>query len=171
MYELRHSVLSRRADGPRFDEGWLGSIRHFQTDYGQEEAITRFGADPRKYQTLTKKFIGDEAGNLTALETVEVEWIEENGAKKISEISGTQRRLEADFAFLAMGFTGAEKAKVFDDLGVETTKHNTISINKNKQTSVPNIFTAGDCERGQSLVVWAIADGRDAAKGVNDYLK
>ena len=150
---------------------WLGSVRHFQTDYGQEEAITRFGADPRKYQTLTKRFVADEAGNLTALETVEVEWIEENGAKKLREIAGTERRLEADFAFLAMGFTGAEKAKFLDDLGVELTKHNTISINKNKQTNVPNVFAAGDCERGQSLVVWAIADGRCAAKGVDAYLK
>ena len=150
---------------------WLGSVRTFNVDYGQAESIAVFGADPRQYQTLTKRFTADENGNLTALETVEIEWIEENGNKKISEIAGTEKVRQADFVFLAMGFTGAEKAKFLDDLGVELTKHQTISVNRNKQTNVPNIFAAGDCERGQSLVVWAIADGRDAAKGVNDYLQ
>ncbi len=150
---------------------WLGSVRHFQIDYGQEEAITRFGADPRQNRILTKRFIGDEAGNLTALETVEIEWIEDDGRKTIREIAGTEKVWQADHVFLAMGFTGAEKAKFLDDLGVGYTKHNTISVNRNKQTNVPNVFAAGDCERGQSLVVWAIADGRDAAQSVNSYLK
>ena len=149
---------------------WLGSIRTFQTDYGQAEAITLFGADPRRYQTLTKRFIGDENGNLNGLETVEVEWIEENGVKKIREIVETEKVWKADYVFLAIGFTGAEKSKFLDDLGVEYTKHNTISVNQNKQTNVPDVFAAGDCERGQSLVVWAIADGRLAARGVDDFI-
>jgi len=150
---------------------WLGSVRHFQTDYGQAEAIALFGADPRRYNILTKRFVADETENLTALETVEVKWTEENGIKKIREIGRTEKVWKADYVFLAMGFTGAEKAKFLDDLGVEYSKHNTISVNRNKQTNVPNVFAAGDCERGQSLVVWAIADGRLAAKGVDDFLK
>lgn len=130
-----------------------------------------YGADPRKYQTLTKRFVGDENGNLTALETVEVEWVEENGRKAIREIAGTENHRVAAAVFLAMGFTGAENTKFLKDLGVELTHHNAISVNRNKQTNVPNVFAAGDCERGQSLVVWAIADGRLAAKGVDEYLK
>jgi len=149
----------------------LGNIRTFQIDYGQQEAITRFGADPRKYQTLTMRFVGDETAHLIALETVEVERIEENGKKAIREIVGTEKSWEADFVFLAMVFTGAEKAKLLEDLGVEFTTHNTISASKNKQTNVPNVSAAGDCERGQSLIVCAIDDGRLAAKGVDDYLK
>ncbi|MCU1289514.1 MAG: glutamate synthase [Acidobacteria bacterium] len=152
-------------------DNWLGSVRTFQVDYGQEEAITLFGSDPRRYNTLTRRFIGDEKGNLVGLETVEVEWTRENGKNALREVAGTEKLWEADVVFLAMGFVGAEKAKFLEDLGVEYTDHKTIAVNKAKQTSVPNVFAAGDCERGQSLVVWAIADGRDAAKGVNDYLK
>jgi NADPH-dependent glutamate synthase beta subunit-like oxidoreductase len=152
-------------------DNWLGSVRTFQIDYGQEEAITLFGSDPRRYNTLTRRFIGDEKGNLVGLETVEVEWTRENGKNALREVAGTEKLWEADVVFLAMGFVGAEKAKFLEDLGVEYTDHKTIAVNKAKQTSVPNVFAAGDCERGQSLVVWAIADGRDAAKGVNDYLK
>lgn len=150
---------------------WLGNMRTFQIDYGQSEAISLFGSDPRQYMTLTKRFIGDEDENLSGLETVEVEWVEEDGGKTLCEIAGTERRWAADFVFLAMGFQGAEKAKFLDDLGVEFTKHKTISVNRKKQTNVPFVFAAGDCERGQSLVVWAIADGRLAAKGVDDYLR
>ena len=128
---------------------WLGSIRSFQTDYGQAEAHALFGDDPRRYTTLTKGFIGDDAGNLTALETVEIEWIERGDGKIMREINGTEKRLEADVAFLAMGFTGAAKQNFLTDLGVEITDRQTISIRPNKQTSVPHIFAAGDCERGQ----------------------
>jgi glutamate synthase (NADPH/NADH) small chain len=150
---------------------WLGSVRTFQIDYGQAEAITLFGSDPRQYGTLTKRFVGDENNNLTGLETVNVEWTEENGKSAFREIAGTEKFWEAEVVFLALGFVGAEKAKFLDDLGVELTARNTISVSKNKQTNVSNIFAAGDCERGQSLVVWAIADGRRAAQGVSEYLK
>lgn len=152
-------------------DNWLGSVRTFQVDYGQAEAITLFGSDPRRYATLTRRFIGNEQENLIGLETVQVEWIEENGRKTIREIAGTEKCWDADVVFLAMGFTGAEKGKFLDDLGVEFNRHGTISVNRKKQTNAPNVFAAGDCERGQSLVVWAIADGREAAKGVENYLK
>jgi glutamate synthase (NADPH/NADH) small chain len=166
QFEIMPQTLERVLN----HDNWLGSVRTFQTDYGQEEAITLFGSEPRRYKTLTKRFVGDEKNNLIGLETVEVEWVEEKGKNMFREVAGTEKRWNADAVFLAMGFLGAEKSKFLDDLGVELTTHKTISVNKNKQTNIPYVFAAGDCERGQSLVVWAIADGRNAAKGVNDYL-
>ncbi|HVE56825.1 MAG TPA: glutamate synthase subunit beta [Pyrinomonadaceae bacterium] len=148
-------------------ESWLSKVRTFQIDYGQEEAKAIFGADPREYCILTKKFVGDEKGILQGLETVEVEW--KDG--KLSEIEGTENFWEAEKVFLAMGFTGVEKTRLFEDLGVSVTAKGTISVNENKQTSAENVFAAGDCERGQSLIVWAIADGRKAAIGVDKFLR
>ncbi|MEP6901157.1 MAG: glutamate synthase subunit beta [Actinomycetota bacterium] len=148
-------------------ESWLSRVRTFQIDYGQEEAKSIFGADPREYCILTKKFVGDESGNLRGLETVEIQW--KDG--KLLEIEGTEKFWEAENVFLAMGFTGVEKAKLFEDLGVSITSNGKISVNENKQTSVAKIFAAGDCERGQSLIVWAIADGRQAANGVDKFLR
>jgi glutamate synthase (NADPH) small chain len=148
-------------------DSWLAKVRTFQVDYGQEEAKAIFGDDPREYCILSKKFVTDKDGNLQGVETVEVEWTD----GKLVEIGGTEKVWKAEKVFLAMGFIGAEKAKLFNDLGVEMTDQGTISINENKQTNVENVFAAGDCERGQSLVVWAIADGRKAAKGVEEFLR
>lgn len=148
-------------------ENWISRVRTFQIDYGQEEAKAVFGADPREYCILTKKFVGDEKGNLKNLETVEVEW--KDG--KLTEIEGTEKFWTAEKVFLAMGFTGVEKARIFEDLGVSITEKGTIWVNENKQTSAEKIFAAGDCERGQSLIVWAIADGRKAAVCVDNYLR
>lgn len=152
-------------------DSWLSRVRTFQVDYGQQEAIAHFGSDPRQYEILTKRFIGDERNNLIGLETAGIEWIGQNGGQTTREISGTKKQWEADLIFLAIGFTGTEKGKLLDDLGIDLTEYGTISTGPNKQTNVPSIFAAGDCERGQSLIVWAIMDGREAAKGVDDYLK
>ncbi len=148
-------------------ESWLSRVRTFQVDYGQEEAKALFGADPREYCILTKKFVGDSEGKLKGLETVEVNWID----GRLNEIKGTEKFWNADKVFLAMGFTGVEKIKLFEDLGVSITVTGTIAINENKQTSAEKIFAAGDCERGQSLIVWAIADGRKAAQSVDNFLR
>jgi glutamate synthase (NADPH) small chain len=147
-------------------DGWLSTVRTFQVDYGQEETAAVFGSDPREYSILTKNFVGDDLGNLVGLETVEARWTD----GKIHEISGTEKYWKADTVFLAMGFTGVEKSTLFDELGVQLTAGNTIAVNDNKQTNVENVFAAGDCERGQSLIVWAIADGRKAAAGVDRFL-
>lgn len=151
----------------RYHGAWLDRVRTFQVDYGQEEAAAVFGDDPRRYQLLTKRFLTDgQAEGITGLETVEVEWT--NG--KMNEIKGSSKVWEADAVLLAMGFIGGDSNDLFTDLGLKITGRNTISVNENKQTNVAGIFAAGDCERGQSLVVWAIADGRKAAAGVNDFL-
>jgi NADPH-dependent glutamate synthase beta subunit-like oxidoreductase len=151
-------------------DDWLNRGRVFQIDYGQAEAAAIFGSDPRKYEVLTKRFVGDENGNVTAIETVNIEWKEENGGKTLREIPGTEQLFETDAVFLAMGFTGAEQSAWLNELGVEFTERGNIAVNDSKQTNVQNVFAAGDCERGQSLIVWAIKDGRDAAKGVHDFL-
>ncbi|HYJ91727.1 MAG TPA: FAD-dependent oxidoreductase, partial [Pyrinomonadaceae bacterium] len=147
-------------------DSWLARVRTFQTDYGQEEAAAIFGSDPREYSVLTKRFVGDEKGNLLGVETVNAEY--KNGS--FEERPGTERLWPADVVFLALGFTGVEKNMLLDDLGIGISDRNTIEVDENKQTTVPGIFAAGDCERGQSLVVWAIADGRAAAAGVDRYL-
>jgi glutamate synthase (NADPH/NADH) small chain len=148
-------------------DSWLSKVRTFQTDYGQEEANAVFATDPREFAVMTRRFIGDENGNLNGVETVNIEWKN----SKSSEIAGSEKVWKAEKVFLAMGFTGIERGKLFEELGVEITDRNTIFTNSQKQTSVKGIFAAGDCERGQSLIVWAIADGRKAAKGVDKFLQ
>lgn len=152
-------------------DSWLSRARTFQIDYGQEEAREIFGADPRKYCILTKRFVDDGQGNVTGLETVEVEWETEGKEVKMHEIAGSQKFWKAEAIFLAMGFVGAEKNQLLNDLGVEITTRHTIAVNDKKQTNIENVFAAGDCERGQSLVVWAIADGRKAAQNVEQFLR
>jgi len=172
---IRHGCLSitqfeimpAPAEKTYTHESWLARARTFQVDYGQEEAKAVFGADPRAYCIMTRKFVGDADENLDGLETVDIEWRD----GKLSEIEGSEKFWKAEKVFLAMGFTGVEKVKLFEDLGVSLGPQGTISVDENKQTSAPNIFAAGDCERGQSLVVWAIADGRRAATGVDKFLR
>jgi glutamate synthase (NADPH/NADH) small chain len=163
---VQFEVMPKPADKTLNHDGWLSKVRTYQIDYGQHEAASVFGSDPREYSVLTKKFKGDEAGNLDGLETIEVLW--ENG--RMLEIDGTQKFWQADVVFLAMGFVGGEDNAFFDELGITITDRNTIAVNENKQTSAEKVFAAGDCERGQSLIVWAIADGRKAAAGVHKFL-
>ena len=166
---VQFEIADRPPDKILTHDAWLGRARTFQTDYGQEEAVAVFGSDPRQYNILTKRFVGDENDNLIGVETVNAEWGGEHN-RTLRECEGTEKFWPVDVVFLAMGFTGAEKSRLVEDLGVKLTNRQTIQINENKQTNVPNVFAAGDCERGQSLVVWAIADGRRAAKGVVEYL-
>jgi len=138
----------------------------FRVDYGHEEATSVFGQDPRHYQLLTKAFIKDSNGNVSGLKTINVEF--ENG--KLSEIAGTEKTWDAQLVLLSMGFVSpehylSEDAKIdLDERGNYKAEHGEYS------TSKLGIFTAGDCRRGQSLVVWAINEGRGVAKSVNTYL-
>jgi glutamate synthase (NADPH/NADH) small chain len=157
---------NRAADNP-----WPQWPRIYRLDYGQEEAAAVFGADPRSYCVMTKRFLGDAEGNVTGIETVEVEWDpNQNGHAVPKEIAATQKVWRADVVLLAMGFLGPEKDGLLDELGVEINERGNVAVDKNKKTNVPGVFAAGDVERGQSLVVWAIADGRRAAREVDRYL-
>ncbi|MFI3173531.1 MAG: glutamate synthase subunit beta [Eubacteriales bacterium] len=136
-----------------------------KTDYGQEEAIAVFGQDPRVYETTVKELIEID-GKLTAVKTVQVKF----EAGKLVEVEGSEQTIDADILLIAAGFTGCE-TYVKENFGVEMTPRNTIAgVDNTYQTTEDKVFTAGDVHRGQSLVVWAIAEGRACAKEVDKYL-
>jgi glutamate synthase (NADPH/NADH) small chain len=123
----------------------------------------------RNWLINTKEFIVDDQGNLTGLKTVEVEWITNPGKRpQLKEIEGTEKTWPCELVLLALGFTGPEKT-LSEQLGIEIDERSNYKAT-NYQTNVPHIFTAGDMRRGQSLIVWAISEGREAAKKVDEYL-
>jgi glutamate synthase (NADPH/NADH) small chain len=122
--------------------------------------------DNRMFSVSTQEFVGDGKGNLKALKIVETKF--ENG--KFEPVPGTEKELPADFVFLAMGFTGPEKSALIDQLEVALDDRGNIKRDENFQSSEEGIFVAGDAGRGQSLIVWAIAEGRSAAAAVDRYL-
>jgi glutamate synthase (NADPH/NADH) small chain len=140
-------------------------------DYGQQEAAELYGRDPRTFSIMSKRFIDDGQGNLEGIITIEVEWRRgENGRFGPQEIPATERVWPAQMALLAMGFLGPEKAGLLDQLGVGIDERGNVAVDQDMMSNVPGVFAAGDMARGQSLVVWAIADGRRAARGVDKYL-
>ena len=156
----------RAADNP-----WPEWPRVYKMDYGQEEAAARFGKDPRAYLTTVKRFIGDEQGRVKELVTVDVRW-ETDAAGRLAPVEqpGTERNQPAQLVLLAMGFTGPEDG-LPQDLGLELDeRHNIRADTASYATNVPGVFAAGDCRRGQSLVVWAIAEGRGAARECDRWL-
>ena len=122
--------------------------------------------DNRLFAVSTEEFLGDANGNLRALKIVETEFV--NG--KFEPVAGTAKEIPADFAFLALGFTGPEKNALIDQLEVALDAKGNIARDENYATNVDGVFVAGDCGRGQSLIVWAIAEGRSAASAVDKYL-
>ena len=143
-----------------------------KTDYGQEEAIAVFGHDPRIYESTVKEFVKDKNGNLKAVKIVKLSWEKdpETGRMKMSEISGSEQTLPAEIVLIAAGFLGSQKY-VTDAFKVEVNERTNVKTAPGKyETSVKNVFTAGDMHRGQSLVVWAIREGREAARAVDESL-
>ncbi|PYS57381.1 MAG: glutamate synthase, partial [Acidobacteria bacterium] len=135
------------------------------------EAAALFGKDPRAYSVMSKRFVGDGDGQVCAVCTVEVEWAAGNtGCTAPREIPGSEEEWPAQLVLLALGFLGPETNGLLSQLGVAINAHGNVAIDEEKATSVPAVFAAGDMARGQSLVVWAIADGRRAAKGVDSFL-
>jgi glutamate synthase (NADPH/NADH) small chain len=141
-----------------------------RTDYGQEEAAAAFGADPRRYQVTVKRFLADESGRLSGAEIVDVEWKSVNGRFSPVQVAGSERVLPAQLALLAMGFLGPEDA-ILDELRAERDERSNAKAEAGSYaTSVAKVFAAGDMRRGQSLVVWAIYEGRQAARSVDRFL-
>ncbi len=140
-------------------------------DYGQEEAAAVQGEDPRRYLVQTKRFIKDTDGNLTGLEIVNIEWTKDGqGRFSPREIDGTLSVIPCQLALLAMGFTGPETG-IVKLLSLETDARSNVRAEHGKFTiNIPGIFAAGDVRRGQSLVVWAINEGRGAARECDRYL-
>ncbi|XP_021843075.2 glutamate synthase 1 [NADH], chloroplastic isoform X1 [Spinacia oleracea] len=150
---------------------WPQWPRVFRVDYGHQEAAAKFGKDPRSYEVLTKRFVGDENGKLKGLELVHVMWEKDASGKfQFKEVEGSLEYIEADLVLLAMGFLGPE-ANVADKLGVEKDSRSNFKADYGRfSTNVEGVFAAGDCRRGQSLVVWAISEGRQAASQVDRFL-
>ena len=140
-----------------------------RVDYGHEESMQASGKDPREFTVATKRFDGD--GKVEALETVRVRWVDQPGGRKtLEEIDGSKKRYEADLVLLAMGFLGPEP-EVLGELAMEQDARSNFSADLSRfVTSVPGVFAAGDCRRGQSLVVWAIAEGRAAARAIDEAI-
>ena len=153
------------------DNPWPQWPKIYRVDYGQEEAAARFGSDPRHFLIQTKRFVGDANGRVNAIDTVEVEWVSENGRYVPREVPGSGKTWPATLVLLALGFVGPEKGGMLEQLGVKLDARGNVEAAADKSTSVPGVFAAGDMRRGQSLVVWAIAEGRQAAESVDRYLK
>jgi len=154
----------RAADNP-----WPLWPKILRTDYAHEESIARFGADPRNYAINSKQFCGD--GQVASISFARVEWKFNAERPRMIEVEGSAESMDADLVLLAMGFLGPE-AYLAEALGLELDKHSNYSARHGHfATSVPGVFAAGDCRRGQSLVVWAINEGRGAARAVDEYLR
>ena len=140
-------------------------------DYGQAEAAALQGSDPRKYCMMTKKMVSDDEGNIKELKVVQVEWVKgENGKFFPKEMEGTENILPAQLVLLAMGFLGPEDT-VLLDLKIKQDGQSNVKAEYGKfATNIEGVFTAGDMRRGQSLVVWAINEGRGAARECDRYL-
>ncbi|MBI4528875.1 MAG: glutamate synthase subunit beta [Deltaproteobacteria bacterium] len=164
-------ILPQPPDTRQADNPWPEWPKIYRLDYGQEEAQARFGADPRIYVMSPQRFIGDGNGHVKEVHAVSVEWTRnESGAFIPKNIPGTEQVFPADLVLLAMGFLGPEEA-ILADLGVERDPRSNAKAEYGKfATNVAGIYAAGDCRRGQSLVVWAINEGRGAAREVDRHL-
>jgi glutamate synthase (NADPH/NADH) small chain len=153
-------LLARPPESRAADNPWPQWPRIFRTSSAHEEG------GERVFSISTERFVSDGAGRVRALETVEVEV----GRSGITRIPGTESILEADLVLLAMGFVGPERGGLLTELGVKLTDRGNVWRDEQWMTSEAGIFAAGDMQRGQSLIVWAIADGRHAAAAVDAYL-
>ena len=165
-------VLPRPSEGRTDEFPWPTYPRLYKTDYGHAEAASSFGTDPREFCIQTKEFIGNNKGELAAVKTVRVKWEkDEKGQWKMTEIPGSEETWEADLVFLALGFLGPE-AETFQGVNLELDPRSNYKAEYGKfATNVPKLYAAGDARRGQSLVVWAINEGRGAAREIDRALK
>jgi glutamate synthase (NADPH/NADH) small chain len=136
----------------------------FRTSPAHEEGGERL------YSVATQRFVGDRKGRVRALQANKVEMIRKDGRIEFASVPESDFEIKADLVLLAMGFTGAERGPLLDDLGVTLTSRGNVGRDAGWMTNVPGVFTAGDMQRGQSLIVWAIAEGRSAARAIDQYL-
>jgi len=163
---INFELMSRPPEDRSDNNPWPEWPVIYRVDYGHEESSQVFGEDPRHYQLLTKAFIKDTDGNVKGIKTVNVDLIK----GKLTEIEGTEKTWDAELVLLSMGFLSPEHY-LSDDSEIELDQRgNYLSEHGDYKTSKDGIFSAGDCRRGQSLVVWAINEGRGVASSVNDFL-
>lgn len=169
---LQLEMMPKQPDYRTEDNPWPEWPKVCKTDYGQEEAISVFGKDPRVYTTTVKEFVKDKEGNVkkAILVKLESKKDEKTGRMNMVPVEGSEQEVAADLVLIAAGFLGSENyvAKAF---GVEVNERTNVKTEEGSyRTNVEKIFTAGDMHRGQSLVVWAIREGRDAAREVDESL-
>ncbi|OFV91412.1 MAG: glutamate synthase [Acidobacteria bacterium RIFCSPLOWO2_02_FULL_64_15] len=157
-------LLPRPPDERAPDNPWPAWPNIFRVSGAHEEGGERL------YSISTQRFSGNATGRVAALHAVEVRMTASNGRPSFEPVPGSEFELKADLALLAMGFLGPERNGMLDQLGVRLTDRGNVWRDENWMTSVPGVFTAGDMQRGQSLIVWAIAEGRSAARGVDTFL-
>ncbi|XP_076755375.1 uncharacterized protein LOC143426097 isoform X1 [Xylocopa sonorina] len=149
------------------DNPWPQFPRVFKVDYGHEEVSLKFGRDPRRFSTLSKEFVDNGHGHVSGIKTVSVSWTIENGRWKMDEIPGTEKLYKCDLVLLAMGFLGPEKY-IAAELNTTMDERGNFKTSVGKYaTNLAKTYAAGDCRRGQSLVVWAITEGRQAAREID----
>ena len=165
-FELLPQSPAERAE----DNPWPQWPLTHRVDYGHEESTNRFGRDPREYRILTKEFIDDGNGNVSGVKIVEVRWEKVDDRWNMEEIEGTEKIWDADLVLLSMGFLGPEHY-VSDAIDIKyDARSNYQAEHGVYTTNVEGVFAAGDCRRGQSLVVWGINEGREAAREIDCYL-
>ena len=158
-------ILSKPTEGRPAHQPWPYWPMKLKTTSSHQEGVERF------FSISTKEFLGDKDGNLIGLKTVEVEWIFKPGERpQLKELKGTEKEWKCDLALLALGFTGAEKT-LAEQFGLNMDFRTNIEAStKDYKTNIPGVFAAGDMRRGQSLIVWAISEGRQAAYHIDTYL-
>jgi glutamate synthase (NADPH) small chain len=168
---IQLEILNRPPETRQADNPWPEWPKVYSLDYGQAEYQDIYGRDPRQYLVTAKRFIGGENGNVKEIQTVQVEWVKDaNGRFSPREIPGTEQTHPAQLVLLAMGFLGPEDT-LLESLGVVRDDRSNVKADYGKfATSLPGVFAAGDIRRGQSLVVWAINEGRAAARECDRYL-
>jgi glutamate synthase (NADPH/NADH) small chain len=168
---MQVEILPRPPEARAKDNPWPEWPKTYRMDYGQEEAAAKYGADPRVYLTTAKKFLSDENGNVSGIHLVEIKWNRnEKGQFVPVDVPGTDRIVPAQLVLLAMGFLGPEQP-LLESLGIERDPRSNVKADHGKfTTSIPKVFAAGDCRRGQSLVVWAFNEGRGAARECDRFL-
>nr|WP_302594668.1 glutamate synthase subunit beta [uncultured Acetatifactor sp.] len=166
--EMMPKAPDKRAE----DNPWPEWPKVCKTDYGQQEAIAVYGHDPRIYESTVKEFVKDKEGKLTAVKIVKLSWEKDAAAGRMNrkEVPDSEQTLPADIVLIAAGFLGAQKY-VAEAFGVELNERTNVKTETGQyRTSKENVFVTGDMHRGQSLVVWAIREGREAAKAVDESL-
>jgi NAD(P)H-dependent glutamate synthase small subunit len=165
-FELLDQPPAERAE----NNPWPQWPRIFRVDYSHAETKEKFGEDPRTYAILSKEFVGDGEGNVKAIKTVRIDWSKPGDKAPFTEVPGSEEIFGCDLVFLSMGFLGPEQT-VSEMLDLECDQRSNYAAEHGKfKTSVDKVFAAGDCRRGQSLVVWAINEGRGAAHAVDEFL-
>ncbi len=167
---VNFELLDRPPNDRAANNPWPQWPRIFRVDYGHGEAAATFGQDPRVFSILSKRFIDDGNGNVAGVETITIDWSKPTDKAPFSEVPGSEQTFKADLILLAMGFLGPE-SYLGEQLGLDTDQRSNFKAEYGDYaTNIDKVFVAGDCRRGQSLVVWAIAEGRGAARAVDKYL-